>query len=761
MTPPRRPLPRPVSIGHAAIDTLVPVAGRGAVLRTAARTLVAGLGLLIAAACGSEPAAPPEPAALEPAGAQQRVGRAGETLAAPLEVTVTDARGRPFEGATVRWSTPDPDGALGPGTGVTDASGTATATWTLGGTVGTQRATATLSGVGSVEFTARVDAGPVARVVLDRAELSLGALGETATLSAGVEDAFGNAVPGSDVSWWSDDTGVAAVDGQGVVTATGPGITAVTAQSAEVSSQVRVEVVQRPATLTLAPAVVEMAPGDTLRLEASVADAGGAPIADAEIVWASDVPAVVDVDGTGLLSAGAEGVAAVTATAGEVTATVPVSVAFPDSVALPVGPAGGTVAMPDGGASLTIPAGALAEETLITMQVDDEISGDDIVAGTFYTFGPAGTQFAQEATLSVRWDPALLAEGDDPSSFRITKVLDDGTRVEEASSVDATARTVEGPVRSFSTVGVTRGRGAPSPLLTTRYLQNRSIEVTINFPIATDRVVYVEWAERTGTLAPPVDADFALLRIVGSSAPTFTLPVGPQAAFYWFRARYAGASWRGPLSEPQRVTVFGLEVPAQPTGFTAEVDGGFVALRWDIDPVASNYRLDRAPLQNLGDWTFVDDTGFNPPFPIRDRGVEPETAYRYRLTPRNQQGTGPAAFADVTTAAAGSGECAAYTLDLTSPFGPLAQGEGAGTGIRVTPIGGFTGIVSFTIEGDMSAFDYIEWNPSIVVPDAIGGFMYVQTAVAQPPGDYDLTVRATSGPALCTLDFTVQVVGGQ
>ncbi len=92
-----------------------------------------------------------------------QAGTAGVALANPLRVAVTEG-GMAKSGVTVTWATAN-GGTLTPG-GATDASGVATATWTLGAAGGAQTATASLSGASGspVTFTATSGAVPTITV---------------------------------------------------------------------------------------------------------------------------------------------------------------------------------------------------------------------------------------------------------------------------------------------------------------------------------------------------------------------------------------------------------------------------------------------------------------------------------------------------------------------------------------------------------------------------------------------------------------------
>jgi len=69
------------------------------------------------------------------------------SLAAPLVVKVTDASAAAMGGVTVNWAVATGGGLVSAATSVTNASGLAQITWTLGSTVGAQTATATVAGL--------------------------------------------------------------------------------------------------------------------------------------------------------------------------------------------------------------------------------------------------------------------------------------------------------------------------------------------------------------------------------------------------------------------------------------------------------------------------------------------------------------------------------------------------------------------------------------------------------------------------------------
>jgi plastocyanin len=122
--------------------------------------LLGALGL-VAWGCGGDgtgPPPPPSPATtVSIASGDEQFGGINSTLPLPLRVVV-DSAGTKQAGVVVTWQTSG--GVLDPASGITDAAGIATATWTLDAVAGAKVATATVAGVNPVTFRATGLAGP-------------------------------------------------------------------------------------------------------------------------------------------------------------------------------------------------------------------------------------------------------------------------------------------------------------------------------------------------------------------------------------------------------------------------------------------------------------------------------------------------------------------------------------------------------------------------------------------------------------------------
>jgi hypothetical protein len=117
-----------------------------------------------------------------------------------------------------------------------------------------------------------------------------------------------------------------------------------------------------------------------------------------------------------------------------------------------IGPNGGTVASSDGKASVTIPAGALSQETAITVNTASSPPAGNI--GTAYEFGPSGTAFSQPVTISVTYNQADLPSTVTESSLKLGTLVNNQWAEVTGSTVDVAAHSVTGTTTHFSVYGV-------------------------------------------------------------------------------------------------------------------------------------------------------------------------------------------------------------------------------------------------------------------------------------------------------------------
>lgn len=117
-----------------------------------------------------------------------------------------------------------------------------------------------------------------------------------------------------------------------------------------------------------------------------------------------------------------------------------------------IGAGGGAVTSGDGKASVTIPAGALSQPTVITVGVAPSPPAGNV--GTAYEFGPDGTTFSQPATIQISYDPANLPAGVKAADLVLAKVVNGQWQAVLGSGVSPAIAAVFGPATTFSVWGI-------------------------------------------------------------------------------------------------------------------------------------------------------------------------------------------------------------------------------------------------------------------------------------------------------------------
>src|SRR5437879_6993214 len=185
---------------------------------------------------------------------------------------------------------------------------------------------------------------PVASVSVSPPSASV-LVGGTVSLVATTLDSAGGVLTGRAVTWSSSNTGIATVNGSGVVTALAPGSSTMTATSEGKSGTASVAVSSVPgASVTVAPAHASPPVGQTVQLTATPQDASGNPLSGRVITWSSSSTTVATVSGSGLVTARAAGSATITATSEGQSGTAAITVPAPAPVAsVSVSPASATL----------------------------------------------------------------------------------------------------------------------------------------------------------------------------------------------------------------------------------------------------------------------------------------------------------------------------------------------------------------------------------------------------------------------------------
>lgn len=353
------------------------------------------------------------------------------TAAVGTEVTasarVVDAGGSPIEGIDVTLDVVSGGGSVTPGTTTSGSDGTISGTWTLGTTPGTQRLRV---GAGAFQLTFSVTAepGPLATLDATPDSVRFTALQQTRTLSASGADAYGNAVEPTGLSWATNSTGIAQVDGTGVVTAVGPGMATVSVSSGSISADVKVVVEQVVSDVAVSPDGASLAAlGDTAHLTATAADANGFEVAGASATWSTTDASVATVDGQGVVTA----VAAGTARIGAMMAGAA------DTVVISVSPVVTTVVLTPDSVELTALG---ATRTLTASPLD---ANGNAVAGASITWSSLNTAVATVTTAGVVTSVAEGTAWIRAGASTVSGSIHDSTKVVVAPVVDSLAITAD------------------------------------------------------------------------------------------------------------------------------------------------------------------------------------------------------------------------------------------------------------------------------------------------------------------------------
>ena len=161
----------------------------------------------------------------------------------------------------------------------------------------------------------------VATVAVTPATTSLTSLGATVQLQATAKDSGGNTITGKTFTWSSSNEDVVTVDTSGLTTAVAGGTATITATTDGIGGSLALTVAQTVATIEVPPVgpLTLTSMGATESLTAVAKDGGGAVVADVTFAWASDNEAAVTVAPDGTVTAVANGVANITASASGVT----------------------------------------------------------------------------------------------------------------------------------------------------------------------------------------------------------------------------------------------------------------------------------------------------------------------------------------------------------------------------------------------------------------------------------------------------------
>jgi hypothetical protein len=258
------------------------------------RTVLAVL-LVASASCGSDS---------DPVGPEPAVPTVSSVTVTPNESTLTwlgettelsatarDGSGNVLPGKPVSWS------STAESVAVVDDSGEVTAVANGAATI-----RATVEGVTGEASVTILQV--LASLALSEEVVTFDAVGDTARILAEGADEGGSAVEGLSVEWSSEDTDVAEIDAEGLVTAVGEGSTSIVAAIDGMEAKTAVSVAQVMMGLAIRAERDSLTfLGDSVRLRAEGRDRLDRTIPGVKPGWTSDDPAVATISPEGWLRA--------------------------------------------------------------------------------------------------------------------------------------------------------------------------------------------------------------------------------------------------------------------------------------------------------------------------------------------------------------------------------------------------------------------------------------------------------------------------
>jgi hypothetical protein len=154
--------------------------------------------------------------------------------------------------------------------------------------------------------------GIVATVAVDP-RLDTLQLGEAVRLGAVAVGKDGSVLPGRGIVWRTSDDGVATVDASGRVVGVAAGTVTITAVVEGKQGAAGIEVIGRPASVTVIPAFPSLPLGTTAAWRAEVRDPANHLLPEAVVLWRSLTPSVATVDELGQVTSIAPGTARIEA----------------------------------------------------------------------------------------------------------------------------------------------------------------------------------------------------------------------------------------------------------------------------------------------------------------------------------------------------------------------------------------------------------------------------------------------------------------
>lgn len=192
--------------------------------------------------------------------------------------------------------------------------------------------------------------------------------------------------------------------------------------------------------------------GTTVQLAATGLSESGSTIPGAPMTWRSSDEAVATVSGAGLVAARGAGQVTVTAASGAGSAATELLVRAP----LTFTSSGGTLSLPGGALTITVPPGAVqGEATLLAGPAPASLADDKVVPGTLYELAAAAEiGYLGASTVSIRYDATRLPPGVTATALQLYRRGPTGWAVVRGSTSDSARRIATGPLLGLGVYAV-------------------------------------------------------------------------------------------------------------------------------------------------------------------------------------------------------------------------------------------------------------------------------------------------------------------
>ena len=193
----------------------------------------------------------------------------------------------------------------------------------------------------------------------------------------------------------------------------------------------------------------QLLPGESATLQTTAKDNSGTSVTGVSVQWTTSNQSIATVDGSGRVTAVAEGTASITASASQKTAVVDIEVVGGGIV----GPAGATLTFLSGKATLVVPAGALAQPVRMVLAPAILPPNTVVMQGTAFSISPANVVFAQSAAVTLTYDPARIPPPLVESELKLSQATPGGW-IPRAGTVNSSAKTLTTPIAGGGTFAV-------------------------------------------------------------------------------------------------------------------------------------------------------------------------------------------------------------------------------------------------------------------------------------------------------------------